>query len=143
MPLRSTHARALPFHLWAMSVLYCLASLVHFMHNAEHIAAYPNLPAWLTREGVYLAWLAITAVGVAGVLLARGGWRVAGATLLGVYGSFGLYGLAHYARAPLSQHSLAMNASIWFEAVTGAALAVAAAWFVWSKLRGGRRRGRR
>lgn len=49
-------------------VLYTLASLVHFSHNAEYIAFYPGLPAWMTRESVYLAWLAVASVGASAVL---------------------------------------------------------------------------
>jgi hypothetical protein len=34
--------------IWLLA-LYGLASLAHFAHNAEYLAAYPNLPAWLSR----------------------------------------------------------------------------------------------
>jgi hypothetical protein len=43
--------------------LYTLASLTHFAHNAEYIAFYPGLPVWMTRESVYLAWLAVAGGG--------------------------------------------------------------------------------
>ena len=118
--------RVVPAHLLALVATYCLASLLHFAHNAEHVAAYPNLPAWITRESVYLAWLAITALGAAGVLLAWRGWRVAGALVLAVYGALGLDGLAHYALAPHSAHTAAMNATIVFEGMAGVVLAIAA-----------------
>ena len=74
--------------------MYFLASLAHFTNNAEYIAYYPNMPAWITRETVYLAWLAITSIGVAGIALSRVGWRVLGAVALAAYGTFGLDGLA-------------------------------------------------
>jgi hypothetical protein len=79
------------------------ASLVHFGHNAEHLREYPNLPTWMTRADVYSSWLAQTAIGLVG---------------LGVYGLLGLGGLAHYAVAPPSAHTLTMNATIWLEAAT-------------------------
>jgi hypothetical protein len=85
------------------------------------------MPAWLTREKVYLAWLAVTAVGVAGVVAAGLGWSALGAALLGGYGALGLAGLQHYALALCSEHTLAANATIWFEALTGVMLATAAA----------------
>jgi hypothetical protein len=47
--------------------------------------------------------------------------------LLGAYGAFGLDGLAHYTLALCSEHSLAANLTVWFEAVTGFALLVGAA----------------
>jgi hypothetical protein len=120
---------ALPMHLWWLAALYCLASLLHFAHNAENLAAYPNLPAWLTRAGVYAAWLGVTAVGAGGVMLARFGKHRVAAIVLALYGALGLFGLAHYGRAPAAHHTGAMNATIGFEAATGAALAVVAAWF--------------
>jgi hypothetical protein len=35
----------------ALSV-FLACSLVHFVHNAEFLADYPNMPAWLKRAGV-------------------------------------------------------------------------------------------
>ena len=116
-------APCLPRPVWACLALYFLASLAHFAHNAEYIAFYPGMPAWLTREQVYLVWLATTSLGVAGLLCSRLGWRTPGAALLAAYGAAGLDGLGHYTLALCSQHTLAMNASIWAEAASGALLA--------------------
>jgi hypothetical protein len=107
--------------------IYTLASLLHFAHNAEYIAFYPNMPRWLTRERVYLAWFSVAGVGVAGIACAATGWRVASALLFTFYGALGLYGLGHYALASCGKHTLAANATIWFEVISGAALAVASA----------------
>jgi hypothetical protein len=81
------------------------------------------MPSGLTRETVYLAWLAVTAVGIAGLVLARTGLRLLGALGLAVYGLLGLDGLLHYTLALCSEHSLAMNLTIWWEVVAGVALA--------------------
>ena len=96
-------------------MLYAAASLLHFSHNAEFLAAYPNLPESFTRLGVYGAWLAVTAVGVFGSLLLRWRLRLAGLLTLAVYAAFGLDGLAHYTLAPMSAHTGMMNFSILFE----------------------------
>ncbi len=117
----------LPKHLWFLLALYCCASFIHFAHNAEYIAFYPNMPLWITRENVYWVWLAITAVGIAAVAASLSGWRAIAALLLIVYGSLGLDGLGHYALALCSQHTLAMNFTIWFEVAAGAILALCAA----------------
>lgn len=106
-------------------MIYCLASLVHFAHNAEFVSDYPNLPAWLTRSKVYLAWLAVTAVGAAGIVLLKLRFRLPGLVLIGVYAALGFAGLDHYWVAPVSAHSIAMNATIWFEVAAAAALLVA------------------
>ncbi len=117
----------LPKHVWLLLAVYCCASLIHFAHNAEYIAFYPNMPLWITRENVYWVWLAITAVGIAGMIALSLGWRTGAALLFVAYGGFGLDGLGHYALALCSQHTLAMNFTIWFEVLAGSTLAVCAA----------------
>jgi hypothetical protein len=118
--IRSTPS--LPGYLCALLAIYCAASLIHFVHNAQFIAEYPNLPAWLTSSKVYVAWLAVTSVGAAGIALALSGRRVPGLLLIMGYAALGFAGLDHYTRAPLSAHTLAMNATIAFEVVAAAAL---------------------
>jgi hypothetical protein len=102
--------------------VYCGASLIHFVHNAEFISDYPNLPVWLTRPKVYLAWLGVTAVGMAGILAFKRGLFILGLLLIAGYAALGFDGLGHYSRAPVSAHTLAMNATIWFEVAAAAAL---------------------
>lgn len=103
-------------------LLYAAASFLHFAHNAEYLDDYPNLPLWLTRAGVYLAWFAQAAVGLFGYLLNRSGRVIFGLGLLGIYAAFGFDGLLHYTRAPIAAHTLAMNFTIWFEVVTATLL---------------------
>ncbi len=116
-------AQTLPRHLWGVLAVYFAASLLHFTHNAEYIAYYPNMPRWIDRETVYLAWLAITAVGVAALVFVRLGWTALGIVTLSAYGAFGLDGLLHYTLALCAQHTLAMNLTIWFEVLAGVTLA--------------------
>ena len=118
-----------PKHIRALLAAYFVASLMHFVHNAEFIAVYPNMPAWLTREKVYLAWLAVSSLGLAGLIVSKWGLRALGALFIGAYGAFGLDGLGHYTLALCSEHTLATNLTIWFEAVAGLLLALASA--VW------------
>ena len=101
-------------------LLYLAASLVHFTHNAEFLGDYPNLPPWLTRTGVYLAWIGQSSIGILGYVLYRSGWRLVGLALLLVYAGFGFDGLLHYTRAPFDSHTAAMNFTIWFEVATAA-----------------------
>jgi hypothetical protein len=105
--------------------IYFLATLTHFTHNAEFIAFYPNMPPSLTRETVYLAWLAITGIGVAALVATRFGLPVQGAVLLGAYGAMGLDGLGHYTLALCSEHSLVTNLTIGFEVAAGVVLLLA------------------
>jgi hypothetical protein len=114
-------SKALP---WLLG-LYGLTSLVHFMHNAEYLSRYPNLPAWLSRSQVYGAWCGITVLGVAGYTLYRRGQQLSGLSLLVLYASLGFDGLLHYQRASPAAHTAVMNLTIWSE-VAAAALALTA-----------------
>jgi len=98
------------------------ASFSHFAHNAEFCGDYPGLPPWLTRGSVWLAWVAITLVGVAGMRLVRIGWRKTGLVVLVIYGALGCDGLGHYSLAPMARHTAMMNFTIWFEVLAGLAL---------------------
>jgi hypothetical protein len=123
--MRSTtkgSAARLKAALPSLLLLYGVASLVHFAHNAEFLTAYPNLPGWLTSSKVYFAWLGVTALGVLGYLLFRFKYCGVGFCLLTVYALLGLDGLAHYTRAPLMAHTAAMNFTIWFEVAAAASV---------------------
>ena len=109
-------SRALPWLL----LLYCGASLLHFAHNAEYVADYPNLPEWISRASIYGAWCAIFLTGLCGYVLLRRGRTMIGLTLLVMYTALGLDGLLHYGRAPISSHTFGMNLTIWIEVLTAA-----------------------
>ena len=104
-----------PGYLIVLLAIYCAASLVHFVHNAEFVADYPNLPIWLTRPKIYLAWVAVSAVGAVGVCLLWLRLRLLGLLAIAGYAALGFAGLDHYWVAPVSAHSLGMNITIWFE----------------------------
>jgi hypothetical protein len=116
----------IPKYLLILLIVYCGASLIHFTHNAEFISEYPNLPIWLTPSKVYVAWLAVTVVGVAGVVFLRLGLRSLGFLLLTCYAALGFAGLDHYWVAPIEAHSFSANATIWFEIAAAAVLFVTA-----------------
>ena len=100
---------------------YAAASLLHFAHNAEYLAEYPNLPHWLSPAWIYLAWLGISFIGVIGYFLLRRGLAVAGLALMIVYTALGFDGLLHYGRAPMSVHTAGMNMTIWIEVAAASA----------------------
>jgi hypothetical protein len=119
----------LPKYFWLLFAIYSVASLTHFVHNAEFIVIYPNMPAWITRETVYLAWLGIGCLGLAGLLMWRYQMFALSMLCMGAYGALGIDGLAHYTLALCGEHTLATNATIWFEVITGfVLLMVAALW---------------
>jgi hypothetical protein len=116
-------------------ILYGAASLVHHVHNAVYLDAYPGLPASLTAARVVLAWSGETAIGLLGYLLSRRGRGFAGFSLLGIYAGLGLYGLLHYRLAPMSAHTVAMNATIWLEVGSAMVLLIAVASLVVTRRR--------
>lgn len=99
----------------AALLLYGAASLVHFWHNAEFLGDYPNLPSSWTRADIYLAWIAMTSIGVAGWILVARGRVVVGLLALAIYAALGLDSLGHYVLAPMSAHTAMMNATILAE----------------------------
>ena len=121
------HHPALPRHLQVLLLVFFVANLAHFVHNAEFIPFYPGLPAWMTPEKVYLAWLAGASIGLAGLLVSRTKLKILGLTLIAVYGALGIDGLAHYTLALCSEHTLATNLTIWFEVSAGLTLLLASA----------------
>ena len=116
-----------PRPLLVLAAVYFAASLAHFVNNAEYIAFYPGMPGWLTREKVYLAWLAVTSLGSAAVILAKLSRPALALPFLAMYGASGLDGLAHFTLALCSEHTLSANVTIWLEAVTGTVLLLVSA----------------
>jgi hypothetical protein len=102
--------------------LYAAATLLHFAHNAEYLAKYPNLPSSWSRSEVYVAWGCVMALGLFGYGLYALGHRRLGRTILGLYAILGFGGLLHYTRAPMHDHSAMMNVTIWAEAAMGIVL---------------------
>lgn len=126
--------------LLSLVLVHAAASLLHFAHNATYLADYPNMPTWLSPIGVYAVWLAEAAVGACGVVLLLRG-RSAGLLLIGIYALLGFAGLDHYTLAPISAHTLAMNATIWLETATAIALLALVAWTAISPANASRSRG--
>ena len=98
-----------------MSTAKGATKLIHFTHNAEFLADYPNLPRSWSAAQVYLAWAGMTLVGVVGWSLLSCGLVLAGLFALVAYAALGLDSLGHYVLAPVSAHTLAMNATILAE----------------------------
>jgi hypothetical protein len=124
---RPSRPGAVPAVLQLLLAIYAVASLLHFIHNAEYLPDYPGLPPSWTRLGIYAVWVGITAVGLYGWWLLRRGWHFTGLAVVLVYALFGLDSLGHYVVAPMSSHTLAMNVTILAEVVAAAAVFIEAA----------------
>jgi hypothetical protein len=108
-----------------LMLIYTVASLLHFVHNAKYLHAYPNMPTWLTPLGVYGVWCGVAAVGALGYWVYRRVHRVAGLALIAIYAVLGFAGLDHYVVAPVSAHSFAMHLTIALEVASAALLLIA------------------
>lgn len=124
---RPSRPGTVPALLQLLLAAYAIASLLHFIHNAEYLPDYPGLPPTWTRLGVYAVWAGITAVGLSGWWLLRRGWRITGLFVVLAYALFGLDSLGHYVVAPMSSHTVAMNATILVEVMAAAAVFIEAA----------------
>ena len=114
--------------LLTFMLVYGAASLIHFVHNAAFLNLYPNMPTWLTPFGVMGSWLVIAGIGAVGYWLFRKGLTVIGLGVIALYAALGFGGLDHYVIAPVSAHSLAMNATIVIEVIAASMLLAVVAW---------------
>ena len=114
--------------LLTFMLVYAAASLIHFVHNAAFLNLYPNMPTWLTPFGVMGSWLVIAGIGAVGYWLFRKGLTVIGLGVIALYAALGFGGLDHYVIAPVSAHSLAMNATIVIEVIAASMLLAVVAW---------------
>ena len=111
-------------------IFFAVASLIHFMHNAEFLKAYPGLPSSWSRGGVYVAWVGMTCIGVLGMFIFRKGYQVPGLLIVALYALCGLDSLAHYVVAPFSAHTAAMNGTILLEVTAAGLLFIMTIWLL-------------
>jgi hypothetical protein len=110
--------------LLAFLVLHMAASLWHHIHNGQFLDEYPNLPKGVPAALALAVavWVVTSAIGLAGYYWVCNGRRLLGFGAMGLYAAYGLLAFGHYALAPMSAHTLVMNATIWAEALTAALL---------------------
>ena len=116
--------------LFVALLAYAGATALHFIHNAVFLNSYPNIPDWISPGGVFGALASVTAIGILGYLLFLIGFRIAGLIVIGVYAAFGFDGLTHYSLAPVSEHTTAMNLTIWLEVATATLLMSIVFWLL-------------
>lgn len=115
-----------------------LSTIVHYTDNYLNLEDYPQ-PHWINHAVIPIAWLILTAFGVAGWLLYRNGRALPAGLCLVVYSYTGLSSLGHYRFGPLSDFSTKMHAGIWLDGITGTAVLAIAVWLIVGSLRTRRR----
>jgi hypothetical protein len=131
------HKKRMGKVILGLMLLYGAASLAHFTHNAEFLQDYPNMPSWLSRREIYVAWIVVAVIGISGYLAWRRGHAFLGLSLIAVYAAIGFDSLAHYAVAPFDGHGLTMHVTIGVE-LCAAALLLAVVVGYMAKLRAAR-----
>ena len=86
----------------ALNVVFFTAvavSVVHYTDNTLNFDSFPQGGSGpeVTRDTIWIAWIVLTAFGVAGYLSYRAGQIRRGAVLLAAYSLSGLVGIGHYA----------------------------------------------
>ena len=108
------------------------SSIVHYTDNYLAFDRFPQGSSGpeVTDDMIWIAWVVLTAFGVAGYVLYRRGQVRQGSMLLAVYSISGLVGLAHYTAPGMSELAWWRHANIWVDIVCGVAVLVFAIWSV-------------
>ena len=108
------------------------SSIVHYTDNYLAFDRFPQASSGpeLTDNMIWIAWVVLTAFGVAGYVLYRRGQVRRGSMLLAVYSISGLVGLAHYTAPGMSELAWWRHAHIWIDIACGVAVLAFAVWSV-------------
>jgi hypothetical protein len=108
------------------------SSIVHYADNYLAFERFPQASTGpeVTDDMIWIAWVVLTAFGVAGYVLYRRGQVRRGSMLLAVYSISGLVGLAHYTAPGMSQLAWWRHLHIWVDVLCGIAVLVFAIWSV-------------
>ena len=113
--------------LRALNIVFFTAVAVSIVHYADNYLAFDRYPAGgpgpeVTADTIWIAWVVLTAFGIAGYVLYRRGRLHAGAALLAVYSLSGLVGLGHYTTDGMSGLAWWRHVHIWADILCGAAV---------------------
>lgn len=104
--------------LLLLIIVSILSMLIHYTDNFLFFSQYPQ-PDWITLSSIYVAWVVLTAIGVAGYSLYRNQHFWLSYLCLFLYSLTGLSSLGHYLYGSLSSFSAKMHLLIWADAFTG------------------------
>ena len=118
-----------------LNVVFFAAVAVSIVHYTDNYLAFDRYPTGgpgpeVTADTIWIAWVLLTAIGVAGYALYRRGEVRRGAALLAVYSISGLVGLGHYTAPGTSELAWWRHLHIWVDVVCGAAVLAFAVWSV-------------
>lgn len=94
---------------------------IHYTDNFLFFEQYPQ-PEWITLPSIYISWIILTAIGVAGYWLYRNRRFWLAYVCLVIYSLTGLSSLGHYFYGAMSEFSAKMHLFIWTDGLTGLAV---------------------
>jgi hypothetical protein len=107
--------------LLSIIITNIITTSIHYTDNAICISQYPE-PEWFTVSGVYLTWVVLTLIGLAGYWLYTQEKLWLAYFCLIIYSITGLSSPTHYFYGVMSDFSLKMHLFIWLDAIAGAIL---------------------
>jgi hypothetical protein len=109
--------------LLILLVMNIVITAFHYTDNFIDFEHYPS-PAWITQQGVWLAWIILTAIGIIGYVLyiKRVFWLAY--ISIAIYSITGAFSPGHYFFPAKVPFSFKMHTFIWLDAIAGAAILV-------------------
>jgi hypothetical protein len=108
------HQKVLLFVLISSMII----TSIHYTDNAIFVDKYPE-PAWFTTSGVFITWIIMSLIGIAGYWLYTQEQFWMSYLCLIIYSLTGLSSPAHYFYGEMSEFSIKMHAFIWTDVLAG------------------------
>lgn len=107
--------------LLSLLIVSVVSTSIHYTDNFLFFKKYPQ-PEWITLPSIYISWIILTAIGVAGYWLYRNRRFWLAYVCLVTYSLTGLSSLGHYFYGAMSEFSAKMHLFIWTDGLTGLAV---------------------
>lgn len=104
----------------SLLIVSVVSTSIHYTDNFLFFEKYPQ-PEWITLPSIYISWIILTAIGVAGYWLYRKRFWLAYVCLV-IYSLTGLSSLGHYFYGAMSEFSAKMHLFIWTDGLSGLAV---------------------
>lgn len=98
-----------------------VTTILHYTDNFLFFDQYP-VPAWITKNSVYVAWFILTMFGIAGYWFYKHRLFWVAYLCLCIYSITGISSLGHYFYASITDFSWKMNTLILLDGISGTAL---------------------
>lgn len=93
----------------------------HYTDNFLDFEHYPS-PTWITQQGVWVAWVILTAIGITGYFLYINRFFWLAYISIAIYSITGAFSLGHYFFPAKVLFSFKMHTLIWLDAMAGASI---------------------